>query len=95
MEVPGAEEKEHRGAGGEGPAVRVKEVHPGIHKTPTSPLWALKWSTCMGLKYNYLVSEMFLDDHEQKFSISDHVNVDVKKETDFATLIWLPPVHSS
>jgi len=27
--VPGAEEKEHRGAGGEGPAVRVKEVHPG------------------------------------------------------------------
>lgn len=28
MIVPGSEEKEHRGRG-EGPAVRVKEIHPG------------------------------------------------------------------
>ena len=27
--VPGSEEKEHRSGGGEGPAVRVKEIHPG------------------------------------------------------------------
>ena len=27
--VPGQEEKEHRGAGGDGPAVRHKEIHPG------------------------------------------------------------------
>ena len=27
--VPGLEEKEHRGAGGEGPAARAKEIHPG------------------------------------------------------------------
>ena len=27
--VPGVEEKEHRSGGGDGPAVRVKEIHPG------------------------------------------------------------------
>jgi len=26
--VPGSEEKEHRGHGSEGPAVRLKEIHP-------------------------------------------------------------------